>query len=212
MGDFKLIVFDMDGTLVKRPSSWEKIHEYFGTRKIEEESWKLYDEGKISYEEFMRRDIAAWGRVHINEIRRIVLNYEFLDGAFELANFLSEKGLYRVIITAGLDILARDVAEKLGFNEYHANGLEYDDYGYLTGRGIMRVEPFKKDKVLRGILNKRGLKFKDVIAVGDSYYDYSLFKLVGLSIGIKSEELKGLKVDYEAEDLYDVVNILRRVL
>ena len=54
----KLVVFDMDGVLTEYFSSWVRVHEHFGTDN--DEALRLYMEGKIDDEEFMRRDIALW--------------------------------------------------------------------------------------------------------------------------------------------------------
>lgn len=206
---YRLIAFDMDGTLVKRPSSWEKIHKYFGTEDIEKRNWELYSNGLIDYQEFMRRDIKAWGKVSRDKITQILLDYQFMDGALALAEYLREKPVYKVIITSGIDILAQDVAKKLKFNDYYANGLEFDDDGYLTGEGIVRVEPFCKDKVLNRLMLKMDVAKDQVISVGDSYYDIGLFNTSGLSIGIDNKDLHSVNVNYIVKDLYELLELLK---
>ncbi|MEM3421110.1 MAG: haloacid dehalogenase-like hydrolase, partial [Candidatus Hadarchaeum sp.] len=58
------------------------------------------------------------------------------------------RGFQTAIITGGLDVLAGNVARDLGIPHIIANGLEVDKSGYLTGEGILRVEPRHKDKNL----------------------------------------------------------------
>ncbi|PCN51222.1 hypothetical protein B6U99_00300 [Candidatus Geothermarchaeota archaeon ex4572_27] len=209
---YRLIAFDMDGTLVQHPSSWERLHEHFGTVEVGARNWELYVRGEIDYEEFMRRDIAAWGRVSMELVRRVLLGYRLADGAEELARFLGRAGLVRVIVTAGIDIVAEDVCRRLGFDEYVANGLEVDSEGKLTGRGILRVEPFRKEEALKPILRRRGVSWDEVIAVGDDFHDASLFRAAGLSIGIEGERLGDVRVDYRVEGLRELIPLLRDVI
>ena len=50
MAKIKLVIFDMDGTLLKPRSCWAQIHEHFGT--VIRDLLKLYVEHKISHQEF----------------------------------------------------------------------------------------------------------------------------------------------------------------
>ena len=50
MSQIKLVVFDMDGTIIEPRSSWAMIHEYFGTDNSE--MLQMYIEHKISDKEF----------------------------------------------------------------------------------------------------------------------------------------------------------------
>ena len=58
MAKIKLVVFDMDGTLLKPRSCWAYIHEHFGTDNSE--MLKLYIEQKITDQEFVKADISLW--------------------------------------------------------------------------------------------------------------------------------------------------------
>ena len=50
MPQIKLVVFDMDGTIIEPRSSWAMIHEHFGTDNTE--MLQLYIDHKISDKEF----------------------------------------------------------------------------------------------------------------------------------------------------------------
>ena len=58
MAKIKLVVFDMDGTLLKPRSCWAYIHEHFGTDNSE--MLEKYIEHKISDQEFVKSDISLW--------------------------------------------------------------------------------------------------------------------------------------------------------
>lgn len=205
-----LAIFDMDGTLIKRPSSWEKIHIHFNTQDIEKSVLDLYNRGLIDYNEFMRRDIAAWGNnIHISLIRKILLDYEFVKGAYELSAYLKEKRAICGIITAGIDIVANDVTRKLNFDFYLANGLDVDKHGFLTGEGILRVEPNKKGEILNSVVRELGIDIELLLVFGDSKYDIGMFRLADISIGLNSGELDPDDVDYLVNNLLEALNILK---
>jgi hypothetical protein len=72
-GKFRLVAFDLDGTLTVEVSSWQSLPRFFGTERSGEVGLKDYELGKISYEEFMRRDIACWPKgLKIDSVERIL--------------------------------------------------------------------------------------------------------------------------------------------
>ena len=51
MSQIKLVIFDMDGTIIEPRSSWAMIHEHFGTDNTE--MLQLYIDHIISVKEFV---------------------------------------------------------------------------------------------------------------------------------------------------------------
>lgn len=95
---------------------------------------------------------------------------------------MRERGYRLAILSAGIDILARTVSEKLGIEIWTANGLEIDDQGFLTGEGIFRVDLIEKHRALPKILSPLGIQFSETIAVGDSKYDASFMQAAAAGI------------------------------
>lgn len=175
----KLIIFDLDGTLVQQKSSWEFVHNYFG--KNNDESLKLYLRGEIDDLEFMRRDIEIWkkaknGKVHIKEIEKILAKIKVVRGAMKTLKELKKRKIKTAIVSGGLDILAERVAKELGIDYVVANSLEVDKEGFLIGEGILRVEVKDKGKAVKKLLKKLKIKKEHCISVGNSEYDCSMFE------------------------------------
>ena len=173
----RLAALDMDGTVLEEDSSWVALHKFFGTTDRGRASLKLYTEGRISYREFMRRDIAAWPRgVTLAEIEAVLSGYKVRREAPEMLRELKTRGMEAALVTSGIDILAKQVSEELGIRHWVANGLRFDSRGKLLPDGIGRVDPTRKDRAYRRLLKSIGIPPKSTIAVGDTLYDLAFLK------------------------------------
>ncbi|MDE1852823.1 MAG: HAD-IB family phosphatase [Thaumarchaeota archaeon] len=176
----RLAAFDLDGTVLEHDSSWVAIHRKFGTEHVGAASLRLYTEGKIGYREFMRRDIASWPKgVTRDEIAEILAGYKIRREAPRVFDELGERGIETALVTSGIDILAKEVAEKLGIDHWVANGLKFDRNGVLMSEGVGRVDPKRKDLAYARFLSKIGVPPKETIAVGDTIYDLAFLKSAG---------------------------------
>ena len=66
MADPLAVVFDCDGVLASNGSSWQSIHENFGTEN--KEMFTRFVNREIDDDEFMADDVSKWmqkrGRIH----------------------------------------------------------------------------------------------------------------------------------------------------
>jgi len=175
--DIRLAAFDLDGTVLEHNSSWVAIHKHFGTEHKGASSLRLYTEGKIDYREFMRRDISSWPKkVTKAEIVSILSDHKIRREAPEVFEELADRGIKTALVTSGIDILAKEVAEELNIDHWVANGLRFDRKGMLLPKGVGRVDPTRKDIAYRNLLSKLGIPRNRTIAVGDTIYDLAFLK------------------------------------
>lgn len=191
--NFKVVVFDMDGTLIKGASCWEILHKYFRSDpKLVKKNMEDYLMGRISYCEWMRRDLLLWKQnnryPHISEVKKALKNYEMVEGAYESIKELKRRGYITAIVTGGLDILAKEIARKLGIEYIYANGFKTDENGYLTEHVKCIVDPCEKGRNLMDLSKKLKTPLSTFIAVGDTRFDLSMFKIVGLSIAFNPKD------------------------
>ena len=188
---YKLIAFDMDGTLVEETSCWEVLHRHFGTKGPACPNLEAYERGEIDYSEFMRQDIALWQPLpRLEEVKKALASYTIAPNVREVVAEVHRRGYQTAIVTGGLDFLADDVARELRIPHVLANGLEVDKNGRLTGEGIFRVEPSKKDVVLAQLAERIGVTLNECVAVGDSKYDVKFLEAAGLAVAIgKNQKL-----------------------
>lgn len=191
---YKLIAFDMDGTLIEEDSCWGVLHRHFGTQEAARRHLKAYDLGEIDYPEFMRRDIALWKPVPtLEQVKRVLTHYRLAPNVERVVGEIHQRGYQTVVITGGLDLLAEELARKLGIQRVFSNGLAADEKGSLTGEGIFRVEPRFKHELLTGLVGELGVSLQQCVAVGDSKYDVNFLKHAGLGVAIGADsELVGV--------------------
>jgi phosphoserine phosphatase len=183
---FKLVIFDLDGTLTQERSIWEYIHRRLGKwYGFAEEYQNQFLAGKISYEEFCERDAQVWKGMKVEELLKIVETVPFHPGVDELIHYLKDKGLKLAMVSSGLSLLSNWVHQKYGFDYSVSNDLLHEN-GVLTGKVKIQVYYDKKAEWVRRIMKKFGVESEEVIAIGDSKGDIDMFHRVGFSIAFNS--------------------------
>jgi phosphoserine phosphatase len=183
---FKLVVFDLDGTLTRERSIWEYIHICLGKwYGFAEEYQKQFLAGKISYEEFCERDAQVWKGMRVEELLEIVKTVPFHPGADALIAYLKQKGLKLSVVSSGLSILSNWVHQKYSFDYSVSNDLLQEN-GVLTGKVKIQVYYDQKAEWVKRILEQFHVRPQEVIAIGDSIGDIDMFQMVGFSIAFNS--------------------------
>ncbi len=207
---YELVAFDMDGVLVDHASSWTWVHEHF---KVDNEaSLVAYIEGRIDDREFMRRDIEKWLDIRhdlcLKDIDEILRPVPVIPGIKETVAALRSRGMRCVIVSGGLDMAAKRIAEENGFDDQISNSLACDESGHLTGEGVLRVELTNKRRALEGFQDKYGVPAERTVAIGNSFVDVSMFSASALSIAfnpIDETVEKSADVVLRSKDLRDVL-------
>ena len=123
MRKYDLVCFDMDGTLTKLRSSWCWVHSCFEVDN--EPAYQAFCNGEIDEPEFMRRDIALWTNknpdVTIRDIAVLFRDMPLIDGIQETIACLKANGIRTVIISGGIDLAAKMLANEFGFDDYIAD-------------------------------------------------------------------------------------------
>jgi phosphoserine phosphatase len=186
----KLAAFDMDGVLVDIVSSWVYVHRQFGVNN--DHSLYAYLRGDIDDQEFIRRDIALWRDadpgVTSERIRGMLSSAPLMNGAAETMAELRSRSFKTIIVSAGIDLLAERVAKELGMDLQFANGMRTDDEDKLSGEGIFRVRLMEKGRTVAEAAERLGVGADDIVSVGNSRYDVSMFEHSALGIAFCPED------------------------
>jgi len=211
---YKLVVFDLDGTLTAERSIWEYIHVKLGKwHGYADEYQKQFLRGKISYKEFCERDAQVWKGMKVDQLRDIVRSVPFNPGADELTSALKRLGLKLTLVSSGLNVLSDWVEEKYGFHYGVSNRLLHED-GVLTGEVEIKVHYDRKAEWVRNIMDIFGVRSQEVIAIGDSVGDMEMLEMAGFSISFNSssstlDELADVVI--KGNDLSHIIPKLPRI-
>ena len=184
----KLVVFDMDGTLLCPKSSWGLLHDHFGTDNSE--MLERYLRHEVSDAEFVATDLALWAAANGGPVDAAMINAaldgaELLPGAAEAVAGLHAAGIATAIISGGIDYLAQKLAAEWGMAEAHANPLFDSPVGL---QGEIRVSGHAKAPVMRDVMARHGVSRDEVAAVGDTVVDLDLFALAGTSVAVNTSD------------------------
>lgn len=176
----KLVVFDVDGTLMNA-HSWQFLHEALGTWDEGQRYFELFFGGRITYEEWARLDASLWRGLPLERVKQIINTMPYTYGTKETVSILREKGFRVFLLSAGLSLVTERINEEIGVDGYLANDLIVRN-GFLTGEVKVNVSFYNKDEALSRVLPKWNLKMEDCVSVGDDPTLIPLFEKVGLSI------------------------------
>ena len=183
---YKLVVFDLDGTLTAERSIWEYIHVKLGKwYGYAEEYQRQFLQGKISYRQFCELDARVWKGMKVDQLRDIVRAVPFNPGVDELTSLLRELGLRLTLISLGLNLLSEWVEERYGFDYAVSNRLLQED-GVLTGEVEIKVHYDRKAEWVRNIMDIFRVRSEEIIAIGDSVGDMEMFEMAGFSVSFNS--------------------------
>jgi len=212
-----LVVFDMDGVLTDTISSWKYVHDFFGSSN--DRSVDAYLRGEIDDLEFIKRDVSLW---HINgkpvtsgKLVEILSDVPLMKGAKECIGFLKNHGVKTAIVSAGLNILARRVADETCIDYVFANGLKTDKNGFVTGQGILNVKLMYKEKTVEKLSKMSKVPLGRIAAVGNSCFDIPMFETCSLGVAFNPEDDCTRKAaDYvvESRDLTEILPCIEKYL
>jgi phosphoserine phosphatase len=184
----KLFVFDCDGVLIESKSSWRILHDYFGSR---DNSYfaKLYEQGLISYLDWMKIDIAlmihSYGKpITKRDIEKAFSTVKVRPGARLVVEKLKERGHVTAVVSSGVDVLVERVCREIGVDVCIYNELLYNGEEIIPG-GVAKVPLREKKHVIEKLARELGLGLENTVYIGDSEWDIEVFKSVGASIAVE---------------------------
>src|SRR5215467_4532 len=110
-------IFDLDGTLTKTPSPWQHIHQRLGlwenTASAYLEEWLG---GRISYDEFCRRDTRLWAGRTVREIETYLDEIAINAHVPQVAGRLVQEKIPSIIISSGFRYVATRIQSQCNWN------------------------------------------------------------------------------------------------
>lgn len=207
---FKVICFDMDGTLIRNMNSVEYLCQLCGRGQEIKVIEELENKDEISWIEADYKKAELFKGL---ELLRIKENFEqyikVIDNLRFVLDELRVNGLMIILVTAGPIQVAEVLSEYYSFDAVYGSTYEVIDDKF-TGRIVKHLGDSGKLERLNDFCTINKISLDEVISIGDSASDLQVFEKSGKSIAINySEKLIGKADEYiMTEDIKDILQFI----
>ena len=213
LNDFKLVVMDMDSTLITIECI-DEIADMIGIKPEVAAITESAMRGEIVFAESLTRRVALLTGLEASALERV---YEerlrLTSGAESLLNTLQQRGIKTLLVSGGFTYFTERLQSKLNLDFSAANTLEIID-GKLTGRVLGHIlDAQGKADWLNRIREELGLVQKQVIAIGDGANDLLMMAQAGVSIAYHAKPVVRQQASYALNfnDLGGVLPLLGKL-
>jgi len=183
----KLLLADMDSTMINE----ECIDELADAHGVGPQVAAITEKamsGEINFTDALNERVMLLkgvSRETISLVRR--LRITFAPGGRALVHTMKAHGAHTALVSGGFDDFAKPIADRIGFDEFAANRLEFDG-DVLTGKvASLRINPAGKLNELITLASARGLDISQTLAVGDGANDLPMIDAAGLGVALHAK-------------------------
>jgi phosphoserine phosphatase len=209
LSDIKLIVMDMDSTLL----AIESIDEIADMQNIRPEVSAITLQtmrGEISFEESLTRRTWLLRGVHQDALQKVYDERVRLSpGAEKMLQQAKRCGIKTMVLSGGFTFFTERIKERLGLDFAAANVLEIEN-NKLTGKVAGEIIGKQgKAQVLKQVSDSLGLKREQIIAIGDGANDLGMMAESGISIAYHAKPIVKQHATYSIDyvGLDGVINL-----
>jgi phosphoserine phosphatase len=187
--DFKVAAFDMDSTLINIECI-DEIAAAAGKKAQVAAITEAAMRGDITdFTDSLRRRVALLKGVPVSALETVLVQrLQFNAGVQQLLHALLDAGLHTLLVSGGFTFFSQHVQARLGMHAAHANTLEIDTHGKLTGQVLGDiVDGAAKRRHLLELCEKLGCLPSQAIAVGDGANDLPMMLASGLSVAFHAK-------------------------
>lgn len=189
LSDIKLIVMDMDSTLL----AIESIDEIADMQNIRPQVSAITQQtmrGEISFEESLTRRTWLLRGVHQDALQKVYdERVRLSSGADKMLQQAKRFGIKTMVLSGGFTFFTERVKERLGLDFAAANVLEIEN-NKLTGKVVGEIIGREgKAQVLKQVGDTLGLRREQIIAIGDGANDLGMMAESGISIAYHAKPI-----------------------
>ena len=220
MPKYKLVCFDVDGTLIDNLQySWQIFHDYFKTNmKKREKARSDFFSGKISYLRWAQHDIGMW--ISLKKKKKDFLEalghsgIKKMAGADETIRALKAEGIKLAIISGSLNIVLEYIFPNYReiFDDVFLSKIHFNQEGYIERTEVTEFDMAQKATALKNIAKRENITLKECAFLGDHNNDVEIAKEAGLGIAFNCSSDALRKVADVVIEKKDLREILRYIL
>ncbi len=182
----KLVVFDMDSTLIQ-VEVIDELAKLAGVGAEVEAITTAAMRGELDFKESFRRRVALLTGLHEHKHSLIHDSLPLAEGTEIVTKTLKGLGYKLGILSGGFTFVGEYLKRKLGFDYLYANTLDIAD-GKVTGEVVGDIiDGEKKAELLAMIAEKENIHLDQTIAVGDGANDLPMISLAGLGVAFHAK-------------------------
>ena len=184
----KLVVFDMDSTLIQA----EVIVELAKLAGVGDQVNNITESamrGEIDFKESFRQRVALLKGLQEEQLLKLTRELPLTEGADLVAKTLKGLGYKLGILSGGFRFVGEYLKDRLGFDYVYANELDIED-SVVTGKVVGDiVDGEKKAILLRQLAQKENIALEQTIAVGDGANDLPMISIAGLGVAFNAKPI-----------------------
>jgi len=185
--DFRLLVMDMDSTLITIECI-DEIADRIGVKPQVSAITEAAMRGELDFAGALRRRVALLEGLEEAALEGVYQERLRLSpGAETLLEAARAAGWKTLLVSGGFTFFTRRLQDRLGLDHTVANTLETRD-GRLTGRVLGEiVDAERKAAELRALAGRLGVDPSRAIAVGDGANDLKMMHAAGMGIAYRAK-------------------------
>jgi phosphoserine phosphatase len=201
LSDFKLLVMDMDSTLITIETI-DELADLVGRKAEVAAVTAQAMRGEIEYDESLRRRVAVLKGLPESALEQLYTERVRLSpGAERLIEGVKKAGLKILLVSGGFTHITDRLKTRLGLDYVRSNTLAVKD-GTLTGELVGRiVNADGKREALLAARDEIGATREQIIAIGDGANDLKFMAEAGVSIAYRAKPVVREKASYRFDQV-----------
>lgn len=195
LSDFKLLVMDMDSTLITIECI-DEIADMQGLKPQVAEITEAAMRGEIEFKESLTRRVALLKGLDAGALQRVYDERLALSpGAEEMLAAIQAAGMKTLLVSGGFTFFTDRMKQRLQLDYTHSNELEIVD-GKLSGRvmgGI--VDGAEKKATVERVCKELDITPRQAIVMGDGANDLRMMGIAGLSVAFRAKPVVRAQAD-----------------
>ena len=209
LSDFRLLVMDMDSTLITIETI-DELADLVGLKQQVAEITAQAMRGEIEYNESLTRRVAVLKDLEEHALQRVYEErVKLTPGAEKLISAAQSHGIKTLLVSGGFTHVTDKLKERLNLDYAHANTLDVRE-GKLTGVVIGDIvnADGKRAELIR-VRDHLGIRGEQIIGIGDGANDLKFMGECGVSVAYHAKPVVREQATYALNyvDLGGVLNL-----